>query len=237
MNKHQADYYFTGNTKAKFHSQIRKARQTYFRAKGTRIGGTYSGHPTCTTFGNTFRNLMYHLFAIYDNIDDSPFFAEFQLLPTKPYWDRRVRHDMPQWKDFRALLYRYTRMWFAGDDTGILCKTREVREFIIRSDSRIAHTRQQRIVHGLGLVLKNPKSNYKRINILSRHLALSDTGPVVVKMIPKLLLLNASCSAKVAPSEAHFLAAMSYYTYGLDPLSRKLMDLRLAMIPLFHGID
>lgn len=62
------DYFYTGNTKAKFHSQIRKNRTSFYRAKGTRIGGTYSGHPTCTTFGNTYRNLLYHLFAIWINI-------------------------------------------------------------------------------------------------------------------------------------------------------------------------
>lgn len=56
-------------------------------------------------------------------------------------------------------------------------------------------------------------------------------------MIPKLLLLNASCAPKINPYEAHFLAAMSYYAYGLDPLSKKLIDIRLNMIPAWAGID
>lgn len=128
-------------------------------------------------------------------------------------------------------------MWFAGDDTGILCRKRQDQQAMSRASSRIAWRRQETTVHGLGLVLKNPKTNVRRINMLSRYLAWTPEGPIVVKMIPKLLLLNASCSPKVHPHDAHLLAAMAYYAYGLDPLSAKLMKLRLNMIPMRHKID
>lgn len=235
--KHQDDYYFTGNTKAKIHSQIRKGKVTYFRAKGKRVGGTYSGHPTCTTLGNTLRNMLYHYFAIFDNVINAPFYAHFATLPLRPHWENGTRHMVPDFWQMRELIRLYIILYLAGDDTGILCTTEAIRDFVAECDRRIAHTKQERVTHGLGLVLKKPKKDYCRINILSRHIALSPTGPVCIKMIPKLILLNATCSPKVNPYEAHYLAAMNYYSYGMDPLSKKLMKMRLAMIPAYARMD
>lgn len=82
-----ADFYFTGNVKTRFHSQIRKNKQTFFKAKGERRGGTFSGHPTCTTWGNTYRNLAYHLFALWYFREECPFFEELEAIPLEPFWD------------------------------------------------------------------------------------------------------------------------------------------------------
>lgn len=62
---------------------------------------------------------------------------------------------------------------------------------------KLCHVRQESITHGLGLVLKNPHRDYKRLNILSRHLALHPDGPVVLRKIPNTILTNATCSNKL----------------------------------------
>lgn len=94
------DYYFAGNVKTQFHSQIRKNRVTWFRAKGERAGGTFSGHPTCTTFGNTYRNWQYHVFAVWYNQIMCPFYAQIQALPTSPFFSNKVMYPMPNFKQF-----------------------------------------------------------------------------------------------------------------------------------------
>jgi len=60
-----------------------------------------------------------------------------------------------------------------GDDTGILAMFEADRDGVFEAMARIAHIKQESVTHGLGLVLKKPKKDYQRINILSRHLSYS----------------------------------------------------------------
>lgn len=95
---------------------------------------------------------------------------------------------------------------------------------------KLCYHRQESITHGLGLVLKNPHRDYKRLNILSRHLALTDEGPVLLRKIPNTILTNATCSNRLTEDEGNYMAAMSLYSYSLDPLSEKLIEMRLKMV-------
>lgn len=65
--------------------------------------------------------------------------------------------------------------------------------------------------------------------MLSRIIFLSPTGPVVMKLIPNLLLLNSCASTKLSIPECHYMAALSFYTTSLDPLSVRMMEIRLRM--------
>lgn len=72
----QDDSYYEANVNCRFSSCINhpKTKQPIFKCKGTILGTTYSGHPTCTTNCGTGRNLAYHLFAINRNLNRFSFF-------------------------------------------------------------------------------------------------------------------------------------------------------------------
>lgn len=81
---------------------------------------------------------------------------------------------------------------------------------------------QEIISHGLALLLKNPKRDYKRLNILSRNIGILKGKPVVLRLMSNTLLTNSMRSNRVTKDDAHCLAAMSLYSYCNDPLSLKL---------------
>lgn len=125
---------------------------------------------------------------------------ELEDLPKTPFRLEKRVLDLPSFICVLKIIRMYVRMFFAGDDTGGIFKFREDATALERGMRLICHTKQESVTHGLGLVLKKPKVDFKRINILSRYLALHSTGPVVMKLIPNLILLNATCSAKVNPA-------------------------------------
>lgn len=64
---------------------------------------------------------------------------------------------------------------------------------------RYCAQRQQRIVHGLGLVLKNPKTDYMRGNMLSKNFGIYK-GRVVMTRMPEKILLTASMQPQTLTS-------------------------------------
>lgn len=101
------------------------------------------------------------------------------------------------------------------------------RDIYIEQIKLYCHTKNEIRTHGMGMILKKPKKDFKRVNILSRHIAICDGRPVVLRMLKKLILTNATRSPKLTTDEAHYLAAMSFLSFSSDPLSLKLMQARL----------
>jgi hypothetical protein len=101
----------------------------------------------------------------------------------------------------------------------------------------LCHTKQEVKTHGLGLILKKPKNDFKRMNILSRHIAIHEGRPIVVRMISRLILTNSTKSNNLTTDEAHFLAAMSLFSFATDPLSTKMIDIRVKMISNVASLD
>lgn len=52
---------------SEFSYQIMHEHCCIVKGKGVLNGTTYSGHPLCTTLGNTTRSWTYHLFGIFRN--------------------------------------------------------------------------------------------------------------------------------------------------------------------------
>lgn len=96
--------------------------------------------------------------------------------------------------------------------------------------NRVSSNNHDPGTHGLGLVIKAPRTDYKRIGILSKIFCLKDQTPIILRQIPRMILTNTSCSPSLTPSDCHYLAAMSFMSGSKDPLSLKLAQLRLSMV-------
>lgn len=75
------------------------------------------------------------------------------------------------------------------------------------------------------------------MSILSKHFSVVDGKPIVLRKIDNLILTNTTASQHVSDDQAHMLAALSYYSYSMDPLSQKLADIRISMIKKGVNID
>lgn len=62
------------------------------------------------------------------------------------------------------------KLLLAGDDTGSLMKDIQDSRSIEQSMRRLCHRTQEVITHGLGLVLKKPKRDFRRLGILSKKI-------------------------------------------------------------------
>lgn len=62
------------------------------------------------------------------------------------------------------------RFKFAGDDTSALFRYKQDRDAMAQSMKALCHTKNQPICKGLGLVLKKPKNDFKRVNMLSKNI-------------------------------------------------------------------
>lgn len=202
-----------------------------FKGKGLLIGTTYSGHPTCTTLMGTSRNMNIHLFGIWRRRNTFSFGVRLASLPTKNFIDDDgAIYAMPRLKDVLEIVRIWILMMFAGDDTGIAFKV-EADSVALEAAMREICARANVVqVHGLGYVLKSPKRDFKRISILSRHLASYRGIPIVLRKLDKLILTSTARSPSLTPDENHMLAAMSLYSYSLDPLSKALINMRVSMI-------
>jgi hypothetical protein len=168
-----------------------------YKATGTLKGTTYSGHPTCTTNMGTMRNFLFHFSAIWNHPQFS-FSDQVADLPTKPYYySDGSSADMPGFFPFVELVRKNLRLMFAGDDTGAMAVLEHDTQTLEIAMRRYCHNRQELATHGLGLVLKSPKRDYKRVNILSRHIAIFKGKPIVVRKLENTLLTNATCSVKL----------------------------------------
>lgn len=86
-------------------------------------------------------------------------------------------------------------MRFAGDDTAIFFKILADRTLLVFRMANICAPSQTKSVHGLGLVLKKPNVDYKKVNLLSRNIAVKE-GQVVVTRMPAKIILTSSMQPK-----------------------------------------
>lgn len=86
-------------------------------------------------------------------------------------------------------------MRFAGDDTAIFFKVLADRTILVFRMSNICAPSQTKSVHGLGLVLKKPNIDFKKVNLLSRNIAVKE-GQVVVTRMPAKIILTSSMQPK-----------------------------------------
>lgn len=114
----QDDRYLASNTRSDFASeiQVKGVKGAVFRAKGTLIGTTYSGHPTCTTLSGTLRNLLYHLFAIH-RTDGFSFDHELGGLPLEEFEGDDGPLMKPRFFDWLEVIRKWVKLRLAGDDT------------------------------------------------------------------------------------------------------------------------
>lgn len=81
-------------------------------------------------------------------------------------------------------------MNFSGDDTYILLKLLQDTEQIYNSMRQLCYNRQERVIHGLGLVLKNPKISRYKGSMLSKNFGIYNGRVIITRMIRKLILTS-----------------------------------------------
>lgn len=79
------------------------------------------------------------------------------------------------------------------------------------------------------MCVKINKIQCNRFDMLSKFFTICDDNPVVVRPIKKILLTNAMRSMCLTEDEAHTLAAYSLYSGARDPLTEKMIKIRLSM--------
>lgn len=137
---------------------------------------------------------------------------------------------MPNFWEFMDVLRKFLGLWVCGDDTGRIAKVKaDIDEWQIGMNL-ISSANHDPGTHGLGLVIKAPKTDFKRIGILSKVFCLRGKTPIVLRQISRMILTNTACSPVLTPSDCHYLAALSFCSGSKDPLSMKLANLRLSMV-------
>lgn len=95
---------------------------------------------------------------------------------------------------------KYLLLWVAGDDTGRAGK--HLQDIVIwqRGIDQICHNAHVTHTKGLGLVIKAPKIDYKRIGILSKIFCIYKGKAIVLRQVSRLILTNTTASSEVSNS-------------------------------------
>lgn len=93
----------------------------------------------------------------------------------------------------------------------------------------VFHGKNESIRKGLGMCVKINKIQKNRFDMLSKLFTVYDGRPIVVRPIKKILLTNSMLSDKLTEDEGHTLAAYSLYNSSLDPLTKRMIELRLGL--------
>lgn len=79
-------------------------------------------------------------------------------------------------------------MLFAGDDTsGMFLRKLDMTQ-LQQGMKKLCAAAQTNCAHGLGLILKKPKTDYKRANMLSKNFGLFDDKVIMTRMPEKIVL-------------------------------------------------
>lgn len=65
--------------------------------------------------------------------------------------------------------------------------------------------------------------------MLSKHFGLFKKRAVVLRQMDRIVMTNSMKVPHLTTAESHLLAAMSLISYSSDPLTERMVDLRLSM--------
>lgn len=106
----------------------------------------------------------------------------------------------PKLFEWLYVVRQFLLLWVAGDDTGRAgVHLQDIITWQTGID-QICHNAHVTHTKGLGLVIKAPKIDYKRIGILSKVFCMYKGKAIVLRQISRLILTNTTASMSVSNS-------------------------------------